>query len=133
LVSADIKPVYITIFLKRLIDIFNELVRDGITKQEYENGKKRLSEYHIRNWENIDNFAKYNGHTYLLYEHHIPSIKIIPYQELIHTYYDSITINHIWSSIKKYFKTSNMVITINTPNLMSLEEIQEISKQFRST
>jgi hypothetical protein len=71
--------------------------------------------------ENTQTIALYNGEQLLLY----PNEQVISYSKIYDTFYKKITKKDVDAVINKYFKKSNMSVSLVSENLPSFNKIKE--------
>jgi predicted Zn-dependent peptidase len=111
--------------LPLLIDTLCYFVKNGITKKQLLDAKEIIQENRLRNLEDTDTIAEYNGIELILY-----TSDIIPYSELFSKKYKPITIENVNSVIRKYFSPENMNVCLVGDHLPSLRQVQEICSDF---
>jgi predicted Zn-dependent peptidase len=87
--------------------------------------KEIIQENRLRNLEDTDTIAEYNGIELIL-----STSDIIPYSELFSKKYRPITIENVNSVIRKYFSPENMNVCLVGDHLPSLRQVQEICSDF---
>jgi predicted Zn-dependent peptidase len=108
--------------LPLIIDLLNDIIRNGITAEELFMFKHNLRGKMVLNQEDLDTQTEYNGIEYLLYN--TPD-KIVPYADLYDTHYKSVTLKKIHDCIRTYFKKERMVVSLIGCDLPELKKIQE--------
>ena len=115
--------------LVMLINIINDLIKNGITDEEirvakgYKHGKITM---HL---ENSDTITSYNGKQYLLYG---SSDKIVNYKDYYDRFYKNITTKEINDVILKYFKKQNMNVCMVGEKLPQLNLVKNICERLHT-
>lgn len=107
--------------LPLMIEILNDLVKNGITEKEFEISKNNLKGSMLMQMENIDTQCNYNGEEVLLYENK----NIVPYKKYYETYFENVTKKQVMDVIKKYLKRENMSISILSGENLDTNSIQK--------
>lgn len=106
--------------LPLLIDMINELRKNGITSEELKMAKGFLKGSMIINMEDNDELVSHNGLYFLLH----PDEEIISYTQLYDKFYKNYTLKEINQIIKNYMVKSNMSVCLVGSNLPSLKQIK---------
>jgi predicted Zn-dependent peptidase len=114
--------------LPLLIELLNDLRKNGVTKKELDVAKNNIRGKIIINLEDANIQANYNGLELLYRKDESP---IIPYSQIYTHYYKPITVNGINEAIKKYYIPNKMVVGIIGSGIPSEKEIRKICEQFR--
>lgn len=136
-ISTEFDPIHTKKVILLLFELCKDLVKDGIQEEEFHIAKKRLQGAHQIQYEDINTFAKYNGYEHLLFvrdtenSRHYRKKNIVPYQEVLETYYEPITLEQINALIREYFRPHHMVISLVSPNPMTLAEMRSLCKKYR--
>lgn len=136
-ISTEFDPIHTKQVIQILFELCKDLVKNGIQEEEFCIAKKRLYGAHQIQYEDLNTFAKYNGYEHLLYvrdtdnSRHYQKKTIVPYQKVIETYYDPITLAQMNALIREYFRPHNMVISLVSPNPMTLAEMRSLCKKYR--
>jgi len=104
-----------------VIGMLNELLKHGITSSELTLAKNYNENTYKMKKGDIDSQAVYNAEYVLMYRE---KQKFVPYNDLFDTYYKPITREQINGIIKKYFKKSNMNISILGSKLPAMKIIK---------
>jgi len=112
--------------LPLLIDLFNDLIQNGVGNTEVEMAKKIKQEKMNINKEDNYNLAEHNGKECLLYGN---SHNIVSYIDIYDTFYKNLTKKHINDVIRKYFKHENMSVCIVGENIPSLDVIKKVCEK----
>lgn len=116
--------------LPLIIQLLNDLIKNGITEKEIEFAKKTKKEKMSIKKEDNYNLADHNGKEMLVYG---DSHKFISYSDIFETFYKDLKKTHINNVIKKYFKQENMSVCIVGENIPSLtiikNECEKLCKQ----
>jgi predicted Zn-dependent peptidase len=107
--------------LPLIIQMLNDLIRNGITKEELTMFKHNIRGKMLLSQEDLDAQTEYNGTEYLLYNE--PD-KIVPYSKIYSVYYEPITLEQLHDCIRRYFRKSLAVVGILGSHLPHLSEIQ---------
>ncbi len=102
--------------LPLIIDMINELHKNGITQKELELTKNYLKGSLSSNLEKNGLYTNYNGKYMLLYSEHKD---YIPFDKIYDKYYKNITVNEINEIIKKYLIKSKLNVCVLGKNLPS--------------
>lgn len=107
--------------LPLIIDLLNDLIKNGVTEKEIDFAKK--TKYEKMNIKREDNYnlADHNGKEMLIYGN---SHKIISYADIFDTFYKDLNKKHINNVITKYFKPENMSVCIVGEKIPSLNAIK---------
>jgi predicted Zn-dependent peptidase len=112
--------------LPLIVQMINQLVRDGITKEEFVMFKDNLRGKMVMNEDDPDVKTEYNGTEYLLYGE--PE-KIVPYSKHYEVYYHSISLDDVRKCIRTYFRKERAVVCLLGGELPSLKEIQMVCEK----
>ena len=116
--------------LPLIIDLLNDLIKNGVSTKEVEFAKKTKQEKMNIKREDSYNLAEHNGKEILIYgDNH----KIVSYVDIFETFYKPLNKTHINNVIKKYFKPENMSVCLVGENIPSLNiiknECEKLCKQ----
>ena len=115
--------------LPLIIDLLNDLIKNGVTNKEIEMAKKTKNEKMNINREDNYSLAEHNGKEFLLYGN---THNIISYADVFDTFYKDLNKNQINNVIKKYFKQENMNVCIVGEHIPSLSIMKnECEKLYR--
>jgi predicted Zn-dependent peptidase len=114
--------------LPLLIELLNDLKKNGITKKEMDVAKNNIRGKTIISLENADIQSNYNGLELLYKKDDTP---ITPYSQIYTHCYKSIHTDDINEVIKKYFIPNKMVVGIIGSDIPSENEVRKICDQFR--
>lgn len=135
-VYTEFSNKHLTIVLKILLDLFENLRKNGILMEEFEIGRSRIHGSHHVMYENINTFAKYNGFEQLVFirdtenSKHYHKKSIIPFQKILEHNYDRITLTQVNNIVKEYFRKKNMIISIVSSNNIPIEEIRSLCEKY---
>ena len=104
-----------------IIDMLNDLIRNGITSSELTLAKNYNQNKYKMNKEDIVGQAIHNAEYLLLYHE---KEEFVSYNDIFDTHYKSITREQINGIIKKYFIKSNMNVSILGNKIPSLKIIK---------
>ena len=107
--------------LPLIIRLINDLIQNGITQSELNMAKSYLNGDINMDLENSQTIALYNGEQLLVY----PNEQVISYSKIYDTFYKKITKKDVDDVINKYFKKSNMSVSLVSENLPSFNKIKE--------
>lgn len=110
--------------LSLLIQLFIDLKKKGITKEEFSVAKGNIRGNYILKTETNDTIASYNGYEFLLQE------SFIPFSQIYERNIEPVTMEEIYQVIQRYFITDNMVIGIIGDQLPTKTNIEKVYKQF---
>jgi predicted Zn-dependent peptidase len=108
-----------------IIDLLNDLLKNGVTKEEIVLFKGYVKGQHHIEMEDSYNKCEYNGTNLLLYGE-----QFTPFEKIFETHYKHISKPDIDSIIKKYFKKANMVVCLLASRIPSLEKIKRHTERF---
>lgn len=108
-----------------LVQIINDLYKNGITQQELNIAKQNKKMKIILKMENMENIVSHNGKYLLFYEN---NKKFIPYEKKYETCYKNITMKEINKIIQKYFIYKNMNVCILGKKIPSDKNMMDILK-----
>jgi predicted Zn-dependent peptidase len=109
--------------LPLLVKLINEMITDGITKEELYTTKGNIQGKMILDLQNIVTQTEYNAES-IIYGRLGDSDKIVPYKDIYETFVKNITMDDIKRVIKRYFNKENMCVCILSEKLPSLETIK---------
>lgn len=107
--------------LPLLIDLINDLIKNGINQKEIDLAKGYLKGTMRLDLEDSDTLTFYNGEKQILDEKE----QMIPYSELFEEKYKNITKKEIDNVIKKYLKKKNMNVCFVGEKLNNIEIIKK--------
>ena len=105
--------------LPLVIQLINDLIKDGITSEELKTIKSNFKGRFSLNLQYNDNFAFRNGLDELM-----GLEKIIPVKDSYEKFYANITVKEVNNMIKKYFKKENITVCILANKVPSLETVK---------
>jgi predicted Zn-dependent peptidase len=106
-----------------MIKIIRDLYVNGITQEELNMAKQNLRGSFALDVENTANNAYSNGVQLLM---KIPPKKIVSTQDLYHTYYESITKEHVNRVINQYLNPATMIVCMLGEKVPSQESVQKV-------
>ena len=112
--------------LPSIIQIINDLIRDGITQEELTIAKGSILGQSMINLESNITQTLYNGEELLLGDN---ATKVVPYAKLYESYYKNITKQNIHDAIRKYFCKKNMCVCILGEKLPKNAVIHNVCEQ----
>ncbi len=108
--------------LPLIINMLNELHKNGTTEKEIELTKNYLKGSMNSNLEKNSLYTSYNGSFMLLYSN---KRDYVPYEDLYKKYYENITVNEVNETIKKYLIKSRLNVCVLGKNLPSQNSIKK--------
>ena len=105
--------------LPLIIWLINDLIKNGITQEEFNLTKNNYNGKQILKQGNIDLHANHNGREFLIYGKNVTSIS-----DMYNVFYKDINKNDIERVIKTYFKKQNMNVCLYGSNIPSLNVIK---------
>ena len=111
--------------LPLIIELLNDLYKNGVSKDEFELIKGYVNGRFIIRLEDSLNQCEYNGKNVLLYND-----EFTPYDKIFQKHYYPITIQYINAIIKKYLKKMNMSVCILGTNNPSLDVLKRECVRF---
>lgn len=108
--------------LPLIIDMINDLQKNGINESELELTKNYIKGSMNSNLEKNSVYTNYNGKYMLLYAN---SKDYIPYEKIYETHYAPLTVNDINEIIKKYLLKSKLNVCVLGKNLPSETTIKK--------
>lgn len=111
--------------LPLIIELLNDLYKNGVSKDEFEVIKGYIKGQFIIRLEDSLNQAEYNGKNVLLYDS-----EFSPYDKIFQKHYYPITIRDVNTIIKKYLKKTNMSVCILGTNNPSLDVLNRECVRF---
>jgi predicted Zn-dependent peptidase len=114
--------------LPLLIGEFNNLLKNGVSKNEVENAKLYTNGILKIASGNNDNLTDHNGRNYLIH----PQEKVIAFENLYEKCYKNISTSDINKIIKKYIRPNLMSVSIVGPKITSENNIRGILEKIKS-
>lgn len=111
--------------LPLIIDILNDLCKNGVTQEEVSLFKGYIKGQHHIDMEDSYNKSHYNGKNLMLLGEDFAS-----FDKLFQKHYHPITKKEVYSVIKKYFKKENMSVCLLGAGIPSLETIKKVTERF---
>jgi predicted Zn-dependent peptidase len=108
--------------LPTLIDIINDLIKNGITEAELKNAKGSIKGVLLSKLETNERQTQYNGEEMLLQTCHD---KIVPFEQLYTKFYADITRKNINDVIRRYFCRANMCVCILGEKIPAVDVVQK--------
>lgn len=109
-----------------LLGMFEDVVKKGITGEEYDIGRSRIRGVYNMILEDSTVLTRYNGEESLINKKN----SIIPFQDRLEKVYNPITLEQIHATVKEYFKPDNMVISLVSPKKIKVSDIQRLSNHY---
>ena len=109
--------------LPLMISIIQNMIKNGVTKEELEIAKGSFKGNSIIQLQDMVTQTKYNGEYVLMGD--VEKSKIISYKDIYEKYIHGITLEDIHRIIKLYFTSKNMCVCILSEKLPSLEIIKK--------
>jgi len=109
-----------------LVDILNDLFKNGITQKELTDVKGNFRGNYLLGMEQSDTKCTYNGIEYILYDN--PAV--VPYERLFSTFYEGITKVDIHGVVRKYLRPENMMVCIVGEHVPSRAVVERYIRQF---
>jgi predicted Zn-dependent peptidase len=109
-----------------LVDILNDLFKNGITQKELTDVKGNFRGNYLLGMEQSDTKCAYNGSEYILYDN--PAV--VPYERLFSTFYEGITKVDIHGVVRKYLRPENMMVCIVGEHVPSRAVVERYIRQF---
>jgi predicted Zn-dependent peptidase len=94
--------------LPLIIEVLNDILLNGITKDELETAKKYIKGTMKIGSEDIDNLTSHNGESFLIH----PSENVISYVKLYDAHYKNITMVDLNEVISKYIRFNAMSVSM---------------------
>jgi predicted Zn-dependent peptidase len=94
--------------LPLIIGLLRDLIKKGIRSDELQVAKGNWKGKTLLKQQKIQHVAQYNGLQETIY----PEEPIVPYDQLFATYYEKLTVQQLNDVIAKYWKPSNMYVSI---------------------
>jgi predicted Zn-dependent peptidase len=122
--------------IKLLLELCEELVKNGIREEEFSIGKSRIHGAYNIKYENVNTFAEHNGCEHLIFvrdtenSRHYQKKKVVPFQNNLSTFHNKITLNQINNTIKEYFRQTNMVISIVNSEKIDEKSIRRLCEKY---
>jgi predicted Zn-dependent peptidase len=107
--------------LPLLINIINDIKKNGVTNEEIKNSKGNIKGQKLLNLESISLQTKYNGEEYLFIG---DSKQIVPYSKIYDKYIKGITKENITYVINKYINKKNMCVCVISNKALYLEKLK---------
>jgi predicted Zn-dependent peptidase len=122
-VATEFADKYVQQVIQILSNMFGDMVKKGISKEEYTIGRSRMRGQYNMLLEDSNTLTRYNGKEYLLSR----SKTIVPFQDRLEKIYHHITLEQINTAAKDYFRPDNMVISIVSSKKIKVLDIQKIT------
>ena len=135
-IVTEFAPEFLVQVLKILTNMFEDIVKRGFTREEYNIGRSRMRGQYNMLLEDSNTMTRYNGKEFLVYMRnsknslHHKKESIVPFQDRLEKIYNHITLEQVNMAAKEYFKQSNMVISVVSSSQIKLSDVQKISKGF---
>jgi predicted Zn-dependent peptidase len=133
-VATEFSDKYLQQVIQILLDMFEDVAKKGITREEYDIGRSRMRGQYNMLLENSNVMTRYNGKECLLFMRKDRGggggKKMIPFQDLLEQVFSPITLEQINTAAKEYFKLGNMVISLVSSKKIKVSDIQRISNGY---
>ena len=110
-----------------IIDVLNDILLNGVTKDELETAKKYIKGTMKIGSEDIDNLTSHNGESYLIY----PSEPVVSYVNIYDTYYKNITQKDLKEIIDKYITFNAMSVSLVGTHLPNKKTVVDCCMRLR--
>ena len=107
--------------LPMFVNIFNNLVKNGITQRELDITKGYIKGTLLIETEDVNTACEYNGTQMLM-----GNGEIVPYKELYKSCYENITVKEMNETIRKYVKREHMCVCLLGEKLPSLKAVEKV-------
>ena len=98
-----------------IIGMLRDLLKHGVTKQEFELAKHNMRGSHLQQMDRKSNYASYNGHQVLLYNCN----KINSFSDIYDDYIRPVKIQQVNEAMRRYFVPDKMFVCILGSSLPS--------------
>jgi hypothetical protein len=112
--------------LPLIINMLNNLVKEGITEKELSVCKNNMKGVLLLDTENSSSQTSYNGEQVLLFNNQ----DVVPYHAFFDTFLKNITKDLVNQMIEKYLKKGNMSVCIISGENQTINKIKPICEKF---
>jgi len=112
--------------LPLIINMLNNLVKEGITEKELSVCKNNMKGVLLLDTENSSSQTSYNGEQVLLFNNE----NVVPYHAFFDTFLKNITKDLVNQMIEKYLKKGNMSVCIISGENQTINKIKPICEKF---
>jgi predicted Zn-dependent peptidase len=109
-----------------LIELLNKLYKGGVTRSELAVAKGHIKGTLIDSMQKAKDIAFFNGSEYFIYD----CPKLVSYDKVFDTFYDSINQSDILAVIRKYFIKDRMTICMLGEDIPNLEFVKSGASKF---